>query len=275
MEAADLERDDIVLLGTSKALAAIEPSTLSRLSGRRVRHLAINATSALPVLEWLAARRDFVGTALVEITPRVEFQAGHPGHATALRFVEELREYRRSPARRIESWLVRGAQSRLACRSPGFHLVAPYRDREGAGVRRLESMKVEPTRFIRLEYADTPDPSGAEARAPDPGQPAPEAEREVVIRRLTRAADEILRRGGKVVFLALPSSGRTEEIERKHFPRKEFWDSLARASTAPAVHFEDEPALAGFVCADGEHLAYRDALRFTEALARFLRLARQ
>jgi len=76
----------------------------------------------------------------------------------------------------------------------------------------------------------------------------------------------IRKRGGKVIFVVMPSSGLVREIERKRFPRSLFWDCLVKRTSAKTIHFEDFPSLNYFVCPDGAHLDYRDRVRFTTAL---------
>lgn len=270
VEASALGPRDIAILGTSRALSGIEPGELSRWTGRDVRHLAINASSMLPVLEWLAARQDFSGVAIAEVLPGLEFRAGDERHAIARRFVAELPDFSRSPARRIDAVLSRQMQTRLAFRSPGFHLLAPYRDRGGPGVGRLSRMSVEATRFVRLEFK--PEDSQAEAKRPatSRAQPAPPAEREDLLKRFDAAVRAIEGRGGRVAFVYMPLTGRREEEEEREFPRRDYWDRLASATNALKIRFRDVPSLAGFACPDEEHLGVDDAIRFTRALAEVL-----
>lgn len=270
VEASALGPRDIAVLGTSRALSGIEPGELSRRTGRDVRHLAINASSMLPVLEWLAARRDFSGVVIAEVLPGLEFRAGDERHAIARRFVAELPDFSRSPARRVDAMLSRQMQTRLAFRSPGFHLLAPYRDRGGAGVGRLSRMSVEATRFVRLEFKPEDSPAEEKRPAGSRAQPAPPAEREELVKRFDAAVRTIEGRGGRVAFVYMPLTGQRAEEEEREFPRKVYWDRLASSTNALKIHFRDFPSLAGFSCPDEEHLGVEDALRFTRALAEVL-----
>jgi len=274
MEALDLEPDGIALLGSSRMLSGVEPELMSRKTGRRARQLAINATSMLPILEWLAEREDFSGIVVAEITSYLEFRAGGEWRATAERFKHDLGELRRSPARRVESLLSRFVQTRMACRSPGFHLLTPYRDRHGPGVRRLASLTVEGSRFTRLEFQDGDESLEETETGPEKAIPASRADLDELMNRFAAAARAIQRRGGRVVFLAMPTSGRVADGEERAFPRKEFWDRLAASTSPESIHFRDHPPLSSFSCPDGEHLSYEDALRFTRALAEVLKSAR-
>jgi hypothetical protein len=85
--------------------------------------------------------------------------------------------------------------------------------------------------------------------------------------RLRQLAAQIRDRGGRVLFVRFPSSGMIRMLEERRFPRDRFWDELARHVDAPALHFDDVPALRDFTCPDGSHLDMRDRARFSAALA--------
>jgi hypothetical protein len=77
-------------------------------------------------------------------------------------------------------------------------------------------------------------------------------------------------RGGKVVFLQCPSTGEYWAYEEKTCPKAQYWDVLARQTSATTIHFQDFPELACFDCPDTSHLDFRDAVPFTRALLRIL-----
>lgn len=73
-------------------------------------------------------------------------------------------------------------------------------------------------------------------------------------------------RGGEVVFLRAPSSGRRWELEEQAHSKTKYWDRFAATSSAICIHFRDVPDMRGLHCPDGSHLDYRDAPNFTKAL---------
>ncbi|MBN2308491.1 MAG: hypothetical protein JXR94_05940 [Candidatus Hydrogenedentes bacterium] len=77
-------------------------------------------------------------------------------------------------------------------------------------------------------------------------------------------------RGGRVVLLRCPTGDGFWELDEEYFPRARFWDVLAEHTGAETIHFKDVPEMAGFQCAEGSHLFYEDAERFTRALGREL-----
>lgn len=82
--------------------------------------------------------------------------------------------------------------------------------------------------------------------------------------------EKIQGRGGRVVFIRMPSSGEVRRIEFLTWPREKYWDQFAASIAAPAIHFEDYPSLSGFNCPDGSHLDENSARQFTRNLLKIL-----
>ena len=97
------------------------------------------------------------------------------------------------------------------------------------------------------------------------------AELQASLGQVEAAVARIQARGGKVVFVEFPSSGIARQTEDRNFPRRKFWEVWAGLSRAVMIHFQDYPGLARFDCPDYSHLDHRDAVPFTEALARIIR----
>lgn len=87
---------------------------------------------------------------------------------------------------------------------------------------------------------------------------------------INRWVNMIQDRGGRVIFLRMPTSGSYRDVEEDAFPRAVFWDRFAAQTTAETLHFQDVPELAGMICAEGTHLHEEDARTFTEVLAEHL-----
>jgi hypothetical protein len=77
-------------------------------------------------------------------------------------------------------------------------------------------------------------------------------------------------RGGRVIFMRLPSSGPVLELEDRFAPRAATWDRLLRESGAPGVHFQDYPELQGFDCPEWSHLGAEDSVEFSRGLVRVM-----
>jgi len=96
------------------------------------------------------------------------------------------------------------------------------------------------------------------------------AERDSFIQEIKTWVDRIKARGGEMVFIRPPSSGRVYELEELVCPRKETWDLLLARTGARGIHFEDHPELQGFELPEWSHLRAEHAPPFTKALARLM-----
>lgn len=86
------------------------------------------------------------------------------------------------------------------------------------------------------------------------------------VNKLEKTVQKISRRGGKVIFVRLPTSGEHWALDQKYFPRSLYWDRLEKLTKTKTIHFQDFDSLAYFKCPDTSHLDYRDTPRFTNAL---------
>jgi hypothetical protein len=79
---------------------------------------------------------------------------------------------------------------------------------------------------------------------------------------------EIQGRGGKVVFLRLPSTGKHWELDQQCYPKDRYWDQFSARTSAETIHFMNCLTLSGYNCPEGSHLDSKDALTFTRDLGR-------
>ncbi len=81
---------------------------------------------------------------------------------------------------------------------------------------------------------------------------------------------KIKQRGGKVIFIRMPSSGEIRKIEAATWPKSRYWDVFADNISSPTIHFEERKELRNFHCPDGSHLDVTEAKKFTTQLLRIL-----
>ncbi len=86
------------------------------------------------------------------------------------------------------------------------------------------------------------------------------------LKRTERLAQRIVDRGGRVIFVRFPTTGRLWQIDEHYYPRADYWDPFAARTAIDTLHFRDVPALAAFTCPDGSHIDASDQDAFTEAL---------
>jgi len=80
-------------------------------------------------------------------------------------------------------------------------------------------------------------------------------------------ADRIRNRGGRVVYVIYITTGEYYEMEQEFYPKPLYWDRFAEVAGDVVIHFHDVPSLRDYNCPDTSHLDYRDASRYTRALA--------
>jgi hypothetical protein len=99
-------------------------------------------------------------------------------------------------------------------------------------------------------------------KAPPPKQdPVPP-----ILAEVKNAVDKIRARGGDVVFIRTPASGRMLGVEQHVFPRERCWEPLLAATHSQGIFYADYPATSHFVCPEWSHLTPQDAVKYTQAL---------
>jgi hypothetical protein len=81
------------------------------------------------------------------------------------------------------------------------------------------------------------------------------------IRSLTAHLDRLVEHGAQVVVVRMPVDEHFWKLDERDYPREQYWDSLAAATRATTIHFQDHRELQAFRLPDGTHLdaAERDA----------------
>jgi len=85
--------------------------------------------------------------------------------------------------------------------------------------------------------------------------------------------ERITARGGKVIFVRLPSKSLVHDEELRLFPRGQFWQRVEDELPGTKVNCDLVPELTDdFTCTDGAHIASGQAAEFTRRLVRHLNL---
>jgi hypothetical protein len=271
-----------VLIGSSRILFDVQLPVWQRFTGERPIQLAIEGTSPVPVLEDLAADRNFTGRLLVGVAPELFF-SGFSYRGDVVPYY-----HKQTPSQRSGHWLSSHLlEPVFAFYDPDFALDTVVRRqawprRPGLPaqrpVRRLLSMQ-DPDRNSHMWRKVESDPQyRALARGiwderfngpPPPMLDTPAKLQKTIDAQIGRAAAAVatLRaRGVQVLFVRPPSNGHYYAFEQKVFPRARTWDVLLQRTGAPGIHFEDYPQLQGFEQPEWSHLSAADATRFTAAL---------
>ena len=265
----------IAVLGASRVQRAIHPETLAQELGGQVAHLAVEGTSAIPLLEDLAVDPRFRGTVLVSVAPAFSFnrrlskldagdQAGWIAHYRSqsrsrrmehnLRLVIQGLFAFRSPdaavTRVLPNLLLRG-------KMPDTDFKTTYADRSVSIDYSKFKRTANPQRIVDMYLENTA------AYEPD--------EFADLINYVSAVVTILKAKNCRVIFLRLPSGDIVRDLEKEMFPHERFWGYMQDNIDAEFIHFEDYPALKGYLSVDGSHIASENSAAFTRELANVIR----
>ena len=266
-------QESIVVIGSSRILLGCDLDAFAEVfGGPKPVQLALDGKSPLLILEDLGSDDTFRGLVLCSLTPKIFFSDDPAAHGVPAERVEAYRSM--TPVAGIELRLRHRARERLTllraeCSTRSLLrglLIGKWSD--------VRYIRMRPDRWMMADYAALDmqkEMAAREERTRQSFLTARPVDMPELRRRVRAAVSAIQGRGGQVVFVRLPSSGKVLELEQEKFPRAGYWDAFAAGVPAPTIHFQDYPELAGFECPEGSHLDYRDATPFTKALARILK----
>lgn len=277
-----------VFIGSSRIKYDLDIDTWQKGTGRQAIQLAMEGNSPIPILENLAADRQFAGKLVIDVTEPV-FYSADDGPVRHEQY-ENISYYNgRTPAQRSSFVLNHALESQFVFLDQGWLSLNARLDelhipsRPGVFIPPAFPLDFQRVAFDRQDkmtprfLADTSlqhrvqniwafmGQAGKEYAAHHPGDPVPP-----VIQRVATAVAKIQSRGGEVVFVRPPSSGPMRQGERMGFPRAHFWEPLLAATRCKGFHFEDDSATAHLSCPEWSHLSPADAQVYTRELIRQL-----
>jgi len=264
-KARHAEVSTLVLTGTSRLQQGFSPEGWHEFFPQhRVLQLSNENSSPVAVLEDLARDPAFRGQVLCEVAPSVCY---HASIRRQQELVDEYR-YRFNPV----SVFLASAKARLQerfCAANPSRSARPYLKAVLLGHSFYPNfVTMKPDRNIRLDFKKKarkrPWLSKFERPLNHYVENIGEARRDEAVQRLARAAEQIRRKGGKVVFLEYINS---KDDAAKSF----FWDVLMEKAESPGIYYKDDPELSRFITPDGTHLDGRDVPAYTRRLAQIIR----
>jgi hypothetical protein len=263
----------IILIGASRIQAGVHPDIFEEATGKRPLVLAIDGSNPIPVLKNLSEDERITGTIICSFIPMF-LGEDSDDFGRANRWIREYNEQRWSS--RLETRL-----SILIERNFVFGIRVCSRINSGRIFRKVEATyplyaPMRPDRYRAMDFSMTDVDRIRRGRIrrekefQEKAAPLSDERFMEKVARIDQMVQKIENRGGRVIFIRLPSTGVVRRIEDQTWPREKYWDILAVNTQANAVHFEDYPSLSKFDCPDGSHLDVRDARIFTRSLAEIL-----
>jgi hypothetical protein len=287
--------NQVVFVGSSRTLFDMNLEVFQQeVGGPQPIQLATVGSNPLIILEDLAADPTYAGTTIVGIVPPLVAAGGGPAVSRPKKFVAHYHEW--TIANRMELPLVLWLDERFAFINEDltlFHLIdrtldLPLRPKvyapKGPGymytmtrnrqARLTEQAATVPSVMREIQQTWLP----LFNKPPRPGKftqaewdKALQGDFESNLHRIAKSVRQITKRGGKVIFSRLPSSGGVFQLEERLTPRAAVWDRIIRETGSPGIYFKDYPELKDFMCPEWSHLNGRDAALYTHRFARILK----
>ena len=263
----------VAFLGASRMALGYAPRAFAEAApGLRGLQLSISDNLPLTVLADLADDEAFRGVAVIDL---IEPEIADPLLLTdSQAYVDRAHALWRVPGALANRYLASHAQAHLAVLAVGGRRIVT----SVTGKRRWPApawVAIDRDRTSHGDYA-LAEPAALRSKADRrvaglPPAPAADAWLAILDRHLEPLVRRIRARGGDVVVVHLPISGRLAERVEALYPRRRYWDAFAARSSAHVLHFRDLPGMADLTCPDEMHLDQRDQAAFTRALVEALR----
>ena len=257
--------------------------------------LATVATNPNVYLNYFANQTDFAGTLLIGIEPNIFFApegapidipTGNIRHSETFSYAQRWSHFISVPLEKNLAFLetedlsLKNLLKAVPLKNRPHAQVPPTlppfllhvdENRQGAMIKRVETDLEFQTKVknIWLNYFKAPAPPMGVT--PKQFMKMFAQHMELVLKEASENVQKIKDRGGKVVMIRYPSSGRIQELEKTLFPNPIFWDRIIREVKPDlAISYEDHPELQGFICPEDSHLRPEDALRYTQGLIQII-----
>lgn len=298
--ASQLGKQALIIVGSSRSQLGLDLAVLRQQTGLEPVQLALDGSSFLPILQGLAEDPEITGTILVDYMDHLLAEPRAPDRADEYQQAYLLRP---SPlvitSATTEAWLSQQRQQLLRSYADGARPITSLLTRLLVAKPAHQYLNTLPDRSRKADYqrVSMPDfyyqrvlrnlgnpslnlPANATFQDLDTElqqriaalSPADTALFTEKTQQLSQWVDQIQQRGGRVVFIVMPSSGLVRRIEQQRYPRSQFWEVFHQHTQAQHWHFEDNPQTRGLQCPDGSHLDQRQRTFFTQNLSQDLAL---
>ena len=269
-----------VFAGSSRIKFDLDIPTWQKLTGTKAVQLAIGGSSPIPVLENLAADKEFKGRLIIDVTEGLFFSLPGSGEEKwAKACVDQFKDI--TPSQKASFAINTFLESNFVFLEESMFSLTPLlEDLQLKNRKEVFSFPVFPKKFETNDFA-------RQSRIPRVFREDTALQRQVkniwitfrmtdttvkmhadtiqsILARVKKATDKIKSRGGEMIFVRTPSSNDVWEAEKYVYKREQFWDRLLAYTQIPGIHFKDYPAISNFICPEWSHLSQRDAVEFTK-----------
>ncbi|WP_422943901.1 hypothetical protein [Undibacterium sp. TJN19] len=295
--ASKLGRQALILIDTSRFQLGLDLDVLRKQTGLEPLQLAIDGSSFVPILKGLADDARITGTVLIDYTDGAVLGARNSDFGNASMFEDEYEKSLLRPssfsADTLETYLTRELHENLSIFSDGANPLHSLRYRIVPWKRSAQYINTLPDRsrladYSRLAWPDVyfsrvakqlgvqwdshASHAVTEARFKDHINKLQVASQADFLRGAQVIQSYIARienRGGKVMFVEMPTNGLVKDANQQIFPRRQFFDVFFEKTKLPVLSSQGTE-LQSFICPDGSHIDMKDRARLSAIIARFV-----
>jgi hypothetical protein len=271
-----------VFIGSSRIKYDLDVPTWRQITGRDAIQLANVGSSPRAVLTDLANDTSFRGNLVVDVTEGLFFSLGalYDGRTN-----KKIAYYhQRTPTQRfsfqvdhvLESQFVFLDQENFSINAMMDNLPIPPRPEVFPGVyfpMGFTLVSFDRQNIMTPEFiADTNQHNAVKGvwayGLNRPFVPLSADKLDAIFNSVKTDVDKIRARGGQVLFIKTPCTGRYREEDIKRYPKTAYWDRLLTFTGCKGIYYLDYPETSHFVCPEWSHLTPTDAVLYTKALIR-------
>jgi hypothetical protein len=279
---------DIILMGSSRVLFDIQLNEWESQIGVRPIQLAFVGNTPLPIFHDVVNNTDFNGTIIVGVTPGLFFSTTSPEAEIWQSSQSKVDYYKKRTYAQISNHLLSlPLQKNLAFISddPGVDGIKLKElvGKINIGNRIIDSMppfhefgEIKEDRSLKMKQITVIDTAYANSIIKvwqyymNVAKNGPPPDKASTMNFFLKDLDIFKARGGHVILIRCPSSGRLREIEKIGLPKADFWDDLVKQAQVKSYHFEDYDQLKNLKCPEESHLSAKDAQYFTTEIAKIM-----
>lgn len=277
----DLDQQDVIILGSSRAHFNINVHRWDSLTGRRPLQLAYPGSSPLHPIEDIVQQTDFDGLLVIGVAPGLFYTVAGTWPANRGKaFVDRF--HQRTYAQRFNQWVYDFIDPHFSFLNKEIsyealidRLEIPNRDSIDQPLVWPPMVSMDRYRNIRMLPIMEKDTAHQRRQKRIWFNPEPKNRAADTIAAIMEHYGELFQtfqaRGGRVVFFNGPITGYYLKNEPKLWPRTEYWDRLLEVCNCPGYHYADHPETKAMIPPEWSHLNRKDADRFTEILIDHLR----
>jgi len=280
-EVDNLTPDDVLVLGSSRAHFNINIHLFDSLTGRRPVMLAVPGGSPYYTLEDIVKKSDFKGLLIIGVAPGLFYTLGTGGGAMWVK-QDKIEFYNKQTyASKFNQVVYSYIDPHLSYIDPDISLKSlltrinlPDRDSIEHDAAWPPMVNMDQYRNIRMNHRFEIDTvlQNRQTKIWDGKWKNKYADSvEVILNHYSSLVQEFKKKGGRVVFIQSPVTGKYLQHEPVLYPREKYWNVLLEKSQVKGYNYEDYPEIKAMTPPEWSHLNRKDADLFTRKIVSLLK----